>query len=661
MRSISKLLTFALAAVLLSGTATVPSLGSSVEMPKVIQDWLASDMTASQWGPRAVNAPAAREAGFDGNGVIVAVIDTGVDASHADLKGQVLAGMRYIAIDGYTGFRSESVRADQNVDLFGHGTHVAGIIAAKDNGQGIVGVAPAAKILPIALDLSLMEAENSLFYEALADAVLAAGERGAKVINMSLGVPAVEYSEGGQDADYDSMVVSQEKVCKAIRDVRDEFGTVSLVSSGNERSQYLNLPAGCDAAVSVGSLDSDLRPSYFSSADETVDVAAPGAKILSTMFGSYAVLDGTSMAAPHAAGVAALLMQQNPRRGADWVVSQMEDSALDVGVNGFDVRTGHGLVDAAAALGVPAPTVVPQESFAPYFRDATSPFPESTVYWDPPMQQNVAGYTVYELNVTTGEMTETQLGPWALRFKPVPLDGKRYLRVVANLVGGGTLDGGWTFVPNFGGGQTLPSITGVKAKRMGVDKQKRTKVRVSWDVPADPSLYEQSKLNYFSVLGATNKHVQVDIRTGAQTVKLSKRQADEDFIFSLRTTRVEDEYVESISSDTVLPGKSFAVLLGVARTGRRAEVFYCSNPSAAPSVKPTKGKDFVMEARPAGRGTGKKYRGKMKKCPASSYGMQPSGLMTLKLRLPARTASRPEFRVKVRNGKEMLTSPWRLG
>lgn len=354
----------------------------SSDAPLMIQRWVESDMSGSSWGFRAVNAPAAHAAGYKGSGVTVAVIDTGVDDYHTDLRGQTVSGYTYGINSTGSKFTVTPVPAGDNFDEVSHGTHVAGIIAARADGRGMTGVAPRAKILPISI---LNSSAGGLSYtqwnDALADAILRAAGRGARVINMSLGGSALEPSITQPDVETAQMAASDQRVCDAIEKARDTYGTISVVASGNEGADgLLDTPANCPAAVSVASVDSDFRPSWFSSYDATVDIAAPGSHILSTVPDGYSVYQGTSMAAPHVAAIAALLIEQNPTATATDIIERLESTATDVHTPGFDVRSGYGLVNAAAALGIDAPLPQTEESFGPYLRDAKNGVRESIVY-----------------------------------------------------------------------------------------------------------------------------------------------------------------------------------------------------------------------------------------------------------------------------------------
>lgn len=283
-----------------------------------------------------------------GSGATVAVIDTGVDATHPDLAANVLTG--YDAIADNAG-----VSTDPN----GHGTHVAGTIAAvTGNGAGVSGIAPDVKILPV----KVLGANGSGYMSDTAEGIIWAADRGANVINMSLGAP--------------SKVTA---VTNAISYARSK-GVVVVAAAGNDRTKGspTNYPAADAGVIGVGATDSADRIATYSTAGSYVDVSAPGTGIVSTyptaLGGKtgYASMSGTSMATPHVAAVAALLKAYQPTLTPDQVQSALERSAVDLGAQGRDNDFGVGRIDAAAALAaVTSTTTSPSAS-------ATTPTPSTS-------------------------------------------------------------------------------------------------------------------------------------------------------------------------------------------------------------------------------------------------------------------------------------------
>lgn len=256
------------------------------------------------------------------NKVTVAVIDTGVDTNHPDLKNVLLPG--YNAANP----------ANQPI-ADAHGTHVTGIIAAeKGNGIGGHGIASNVKILPIDVGDGTGDVVSEF---SVAEGILYAVDNGAKVINMSLRWP------------YHTPVI-EEAVKIAI-----EKGVVVVAAAGNDFSDHANFPASFEGVISVGAVNSKSELAYFSSYGPSVDLVAPGEEVYSTVYdyekkSSFVKFSGTSMASPVVAGVAALLLSKYPNLTPAQVEYVLEKTATDLGKSGFDTTYANGLVDPVKAL-----------------------------------------------------------------------------------------------------------------------------------------------------------------------------------------------------------------------------------------------------------------------------------------------------------------------
>jgi len=287
---------------------------------------------SKQWALKTLKAETAM-ASAAGNGVTVAVIDTGVQSNHADLSGKVLSGFDVVA-------RGTSA-ADQN----GHGTHVAGIIAAvAGNKRGIAGLAKGSKILPV----RVLDAKGRGNTADEAEGITWAVNHGAKVINLSLSARASDPA-------------TQSAVAYAV-----SKNVVVVAAAGNNgcglKGSGPNYPAAYPNVISVASLNSSKKASSFSACGPSVDVAAPGGGIISTMIknsvslgcsrtSTYCTLSGTSMASPYAAATAALAIDEiGPTWTQAGVQSLLTSTAIDLGSAGRDNTYGFGRINPVGLL-----------------------------------------------------------------------------------------------------------------------------------------------------------------------------------------------------------------------------------------------------------------------------------------------------------------------
>jgi type VII secretion-associated serine protease mycosin len=256
-----------------------------------------------------------------GDGVVVAVVDTGVDAAHPDLDGVVLPGTDLVTPGG-----------DGSGDGNGHGTHVAGIIAALANNHlGVAGLAQGVRILPV----RVLDDTGAGWSSNIAKGIIWATDHGASVVNLSLGGP-----------DFDAVTASAVQYA-------EDHNVVVVAAAGNDRANGdpTTYPAAYPGVLGVAASDAQSQIASFSETGGDVDLAAPGVQIASTYPPDrYVYMSGTSMATPYVSASAALLEAADPGLSPQQAAQELESTAVDLGPAGRDDVSGYGLVDPAAAL-----------------------------------------------------------------------------------------------------------------------------------------------------------------------------------------------------------------------------------------------------------------------------------------------------------------------
>lgn len=237
-------------------------------------------LQTTPWGITAVQAPSAWSS-YQGSGVIVGVVDTGIQPDHPDLALNIVGGENFVMPLTGKPVVNPSKWADDN----GHGTHVAGTIAALHNGIGVVGVAPQAGLFAA----KVLSSSGRGYASAIADGIVSCVYNGARVINMSFGG-------------------SSNSVVYTAVQFASSRGVTMVAAAGNGGCDCILYPASYPEVLRVSAVDSSLRLATFSNYGD-IDFAAPGVSVLSTYLGSgYSTLNGTSMATPHVSGVVALML-----------------------------------------------------------------------------------------------------------------------------------------------------------------------------------------------------------------------------------------------------------------------------------------------------------------------------------------------------------------
>ena len=366
------------------------------------------------WGIERVQAPAVHANGIDGTGIKVAIIDTGVDYAHPDLAANYIGGYDFVNSDG------------NPIDDAGHGTHVAGTVAAIDNDIGVIGAAPGIDLYA----LKVLNSEGSGSYSNIISAIQWASDNNIDVASMSLG--------GGSGS------TLLENACNNAY----ANGVVLVAAAGNDGRRKVSYPAAYSSVIAVAATTNTDTRAYFSNMGRQIELAAPGVGINSTtMDGGYSgdTWSGTSMATPHVTGAVALLLTTSIPAEYDangnnvWDPAEarqrLQDTATDLGAAGKDKYYGYGLVNAAAAV------------------EFTSPEPPIPPTPEPPAadgEMHIASITMGTDGKTAGKKTFT----WALATVTI-VDGNE------NPVPNAEVSGSWS-------GSTSDSDNGITDTDGGV-------------------------------------------------------------------------------------------------------------------------------------------------------------------------------------------------
>lgn len=343
-------------------------------------------ISEKQWPLESTKVPISWENNYRGDGIKIAIIDTGVDKEHPDLSIKDGACFNTGVKDG-----CENSFQDDN----GHGTHVAGIIGAYNREMPYFGVVPEATIYAI----KAMDAEGKGISSDIVKSIEWAIEKEVDIINLSL------------STENDSTLLRL-----AIEKAYDQ-GILVVAAAGNKGNrsgsgESVEYPAKYDTVIGVASVNDRHRRSHFSATGKEVEIAAPGERIYSTFPltldedgnpNGYAYHSGTSMAAPYVTGILALYKQQNPNLSHKEIRELLQKNAYDLGQEGRDPLFGYGLIQAKPGIVLPAPT----------FHAEQTELGNVVLYWE--AVENALLYQVFKNGQLIAETEKTELMKWLVK------------------------------------------------------------------------------------------------------------------------------------------------------------------------------------------------------------------------------------------------------
>jgi subtilisin family serine protease len=313
--------------------------------------------SGGEWHLAKIQATAAWDTTTGNTNTVVAVLDSGVNAAHPDLAGKILPGYNFVS------------NTNDTSDDFGHGTAVAGTVAATGNNHvGVAGVAYGCSLLPV----KIVDASGFAAYSAVVQGLHYAVDHGARIINLSI----------AGDTPSDTL--------QAAVDYAWSNNVVVVAAAGNNANSTPQYPAACRHVVAISATDSTDALATFSSFGNYVSLSAPGDNIWTTMHdlaNPYGSWRGTSFSSPIVAAVAALVATANPSLSNDQIVSILENQADDLGPAGYDISFGFGRINAfravQAAANAPGAVVAPSAT-SPDDNATNSPATNSLAQTGPP-------------------------------------------------------------------------------------------------------------------------------------------------------------------------------------------------------------------------------------------------------------------------------------
>jgi thermitase len=296
---------------------------------------------ANQWAHSKIESPKAWDLTQGSSEIVVAIVDTGVDVGHPDLKDNLTPRSTWY---------DYGEDDDDPSDTYGHGTHCAGIAAAVgNNGEGVAGAGWSTSIMPVKV---FPDGSGSTSTSKIAKGIVHAVDKGANVISLSLG--STNKSSALEDA----------------INYAHDHNVLVVAAAGNDNKEEKYYPAAYDHVIAVAATDKEDKKASFSNYGTWVDISAPGVSILSTMptyhvkmnddgyDENYDYMSGTSMSTPLVAGVAALVMSENPNLDPDQVEETLENSTDEIDGNNPDYagKLGKGRLNSGKAVSSSAPT-----------------------------------------------------------------------------------------------------------------------------------------------------------------------------------------------------------------------------------------------------------------------------------------------------------------
>ncbi len=388
-----------------------PEEGIALIEPTEVRDVEAGDVVdGNAWGVDKINAPGAWGLGYEGAGIIVAIVDTGVNYNHVDLADHMWSGSGYT--NGWDFYDNDG----DPMDDYGHGSHCAGSVASDGTAGTVCGVAPEATIMALRID----------YYYGGESTWIAAwefgAEYGARVLSTSLGEPHGSMSASFRTSNENLLALG---MCSSISAGNSGPGSQTIGSPGDCPPPWLHpdqpQSGGLSAVTTVGATDSGDNIASFSSRGHSTwgsdapwydypdtggglidpDVSGPGVNVTSCTWpnnNSYTTMSGTSMAAPHVAGLMALILDANPSLSPAQVEEILETTSLDLGSGGKDNTYGAGRIDAYEAVQEALGTGVAE--------DQSGLVPATGLHLSPVVPNPVTGSMEFSVSMTETGTTE---------------------------------------------------------------------------------------------------------------------------------------------------------------------------------------------------------------------------------------------------------------